>query len=267
MQFKERLDIKMLNYIKSELYRVFHSKGIYLFVGVCSLLMLAMNIVLWVSNKRDVTFSYATTKNAFRTLTSEMGTILILIACLVSIITTDEFKFRTMNNSIAFGLSRIHIYISKLVVNLIVSILALIVISGVLAGSGYALLEYNGTQDLEMLVRAIIACIPVFIAGVIAAVSFYFILGNMSAGTWTYIIVIAGIPAVVSILGMKFKVFARAGKWMMYNTISDTTFNKAGEMVFPWTTQEGFIHCLLVGALGIIIFFTVGICMTRKKEF
>ena len=41
----------MMNYMKSELYRIWRSKGIYLLIGGCMILMLAMNLVLWAFGK------------------------------------------------------------------------------------------------------------------------------------------------------------------------------------------------------------------------
>lgn len=258
--------INMLNYIKSELYRVFHSKGIYGFIGGCSALVLAMNLLLWWCNTKDSSFPYATTRFSFSMLESGMGVVMFLVATLVSLITADEFKFHTLHNSIAFGLSRTQIFLSKLVINIIAAGLSLIVIEGVLIGSGYLLLDSTNPKPLYGLLTATMACIPSFIAGLIGVVSLYFILGNMNGGIWAYLGTVVGFPTVVSLLGMKFDIFAKLNKWLIYTVTSSQTFDESGNLVYLWSTTDGFRHCILVGVLGCIAFLGMGLFTIRKKE-
>lgn len=50
----------MSNYFKSEVYRLIHEKWTYLFIGMCSMLLLASNIVLAAVSQTDGSFTYAT---------------------------------------------------------------------------------------------------------------------------------------------------------------------------------------------------------------
>lgn len=257
----------MLNYLKSELYRVFHSSGLYLFIGVCSLLVFAFNLVLWAFDFTTTNFPWATIKFSFSTLATSMNVVMFLTAALASIIVVDEFKFRTLSNSIAFGISRTKIYITKLLITLLASFLSLVIIEGVYIGSGYLLLDTSNSLALPNLLTATVACIPSFIAGFTATVTLYFILGSMTSAIWSWIGIIVGIPMITSILGLKFKFFEWLDSWLIFQVTTSYTFDEnIGAIVYLWSSKEGMCHCLLAGFLGIIVFLIIGILGFRKKE-
>ena len=60
--FLSKGEVIMINYIKSELYRVFHSKGIYIYIIVCNLLMLLAAVILFYFDKIEPTFPYGNAK-------------------------------------------------------------------------------------------------------------------------------------------------------------------------------------------------------------
>ena len=256
----------MLNYLKSELYRVFHSSGIYLFIGICSLLVLAMNLILWGFNLKTENFYYANIDFSFSMLTSDMNIVLFLTAALASIITVDEFKFRTINNSIAFGISRIKIYISKILVALLASLLCLAIVEGVLIGSGYLLLDSSNFHALTELLIGTAACIPSFIASLIAFISLYLLLSNMTSSIWTWIGIIVAFPTITSLLGMKIKFFDWLSSWLIFNIVGASTLDENQMLIYMWSSAKGMQHCLLAGFLGIVIFLIFGILTFRKKE-
>lgn len=254
----------MLNYIKSELYRIFHSKGIYIMTGICSGLLLAMNLVLWSFAKIDG-FGYATVDASFPMLTSSMGAVLFLTVCLASIVYNDEFKNRTICNSVAYGLSRIQIYLGKLIASLAPAFFCLIVTEGTLIGSGYLLLDHQNHKALTDVLTATGAYIPCFIASLFAAITFFYFMKSANLGTWVWGAVVVVVPMIISLFGLKFDICLKISEWMLYQVVTAQKWGESG-MVYLWMTQEGMIRCLLVGLFSIVIFVAAGIIGMRKKE-
>lgn len=257
----------MLNYLKSELYRVFHSSGIYLFMGICSLLMFAMNLVLWAANLKINNFPYANIDFSFSMLTTYMNVVLIVTAFFACVITADEFKFRTINNSIAFGISRIQIFICKILVALITASLSLVVIEGVLIVSGYLLLDSSSPDALTGILTATVACIPSLIAGLIAAISLYLLLGNITSAIWSWCGIMIAFPMIVSLLSLKFNFFSWLNRWLIFHIVTDYYFSvEEDRLIYIWSTEQGIYHCLLTGFLGILVFIILGILGFRKRD-
>lgn len=256
----------MLNYLKSELYRVFHSSGLYLFIGICSLFALSFNCILWAFDSTTTNFPWATIKYSFSTLDTNMCVVLFLTATLTSIIVVDEFKLRTLTNSVAFGISRTQIYISKLLITLLACFLSLFIIESVFIGSGYLLLDTDNSHALGNLLNATVACIPSFIASCTAFITMYFISGSATSAIWNWIGFIVGIPMITSVLGLKFQFFEWLDSWLIFSVTTSYTFDEqSSSLVYLWSSKEGMLHCLLAGFLGTIVFLIVGILKFRKK--
>lgn len=255
----------MLNYIKSELYRVVRSKGIYILTVSCTALLLAMNLVLHFSGKNIPSFPYASTEFAFSMVADSFQPVLILTLCLGTIVFADEYKNRTLMNSVAYGYSRIGLFLGKVAVGLIVSFLALAVALFVFITSAYLLLENSGVEHLQMLLRGFVLNIPILIAGELAAYMFLFLFGK-TATTWGWLGLIAFLPVVTGLLGMKFPVFEKIDSWLIYTVAGAYSMDSEGGMTMAFMTQEGAFRCLAAGGIGIVIFLVIGIVGMAKKE-
>ncbi|MDE6314466.1 MAG: ABC transporter permease [Lachnospiraceae bacterium] len=256
----------MLNYIKSDLYRIFHSKGIYVFVTVCSLLLFAMNLINHIANLKIEGFLYGTTDFAFGMVTSSMSYILCIVALFSTVICGDDYKNRTINNSISFGISRKKIYGAKLITALLTSALSLVIILGVLIISGYILLEHSNTGELISLFTAVTACIPALICSLIACLTFYYIFGSVQTMIWGFLGVFVAFPMVISLLALKFHFFQQLNNWLIYSMVSYYSWDENENLVFLWNTTDGFFQLITAGIIGIVIFTIIGIFGIEKKE-
>lgn len=257
----------MINYIKSELYRIAHTKSIYLLTGGCAALLLAMNLVLYIFRVRHDDFPYASTNFVFSMMTGAFGFVLFLTLLLGTMIFSDEYKNRTWMNSIAFGYSRGTIFAGKVIAGMIVSALAIASVLAVFIGSAYLLLENSGSEAIYMLLRGVLLNIPIFMAGEIGVYMFLALMPTRDAGMWSWIGLIMLFPSVCNLLGMKFKFFARLSPWLMYHAVGAGEMNDAGHYVMAFMTESGMIKCLVSGIAGIVIFMAIGLVGISKKEF
>lgn len=258
----------MMNYIKSEFYRVFHTKGFYLFTGSGVALVLAMNIVLWACGKNTPSFHYNTTAFSFSMLYhGGFQALLYLTLALSGIIFGNEFKNKTINNSVAFGCSREMLFMGKLVVTLVCSFVCLVVTEGALIGSGYLLLKSNGMEDAVQILRVTASCTPILICGACGAVSLFYILGSETKAIWVWLLLMVGVTGVVSLLGMKFEVFARLSHWLIITLVTENSTNpETGVITMVWDTAEGLHRCIMAGVLGTIVFLAAGLVGVHRKE-
>lgn len=260
----------MINYIKSELYRIVHSKGIYILSGICALLLLSMNVVLHLFGQGGH-FAYNNTEFVFSMVWSALNSVFFLTLVMGSIIFADEYKNKTISNSIAFGYSRISLYFGKILVGMIVSVAALTAVLGIFIISAYLLLENSGIDVLLKMFRGIGASIPALLTGEIAAITFCFLLGTTTGAIWSWFGLMIGVPMVSELLGMKFDFFARLSKWLVYEVLQDNQIimseeGMAREVVMAWMTRDGLIRMILAGVIGIAIFLIWGVLGLRRKE-
>lgn len=255
----------MLNYIRSELYRMFHSPAIYILTGACMALVLAMNVILWIFYRYTPQFPYGTVAFSFSNLTYMMSIPMYLAACLGLLVYGDDCRHRTAGNSLIFGFSRIQIYLGKLAVSLVCAVFCLAAVEGTLIGSAYLLLENSGSEPLENLLTATAVCAPAFVAGLFAAVTLAEILRSSFAGVWAWLGIMVAFPKIVMLLGLKFRVFALLKEWLVYNVVGSLMFTE-GEVIFPWMTQKGAARCVLAGILGIVVIVFAGLLGVRRKE-
>lgn len=254
----------MTNYIKSELYRIFHTKGVFILTGVCAAVVLLFVTVLWTMAAVDVDFPWATTKFAFSTLEADMHIPLFLSAIMGSLVVSDDLKHRTINNSVAFGMSREQIYLAKVIVGIAVSAVCVLVTESVLIGSRYPLLEDSGAAYTLSLLKGTAACIPAWAAGMTAIISLCYMTGS-SGAIWSWLLIMVVAPAVVNILGMKFELCKRLASWMLYPLIS-TTIPTEEWLEYSWSTAAGFLKCQEAGIIGMSVFITLGILAIRRRE-
>ncbi len=106
----------MINYMKSEHYRLLRKKGLYITSVICLLLIVAAAVVLYYSQYLDPNFPYATSMFLYSNVIS--GALLIMIVGLLfnSALTGKETSL--IKQSVSFGISRYTIFWSKLILTL-----------------------------------------------------------------------------------------------------------------------------------------------------
>lgn len=256
----------MILYIKSEGYRILRNKWTYLFIGICSLLLLSSNIVLAVVKHSDSSFPYATTKFSLTNVNTSMSMVYLLCIMVSSMVFGNEHTNHTMKNNVSYGISRGTIYFGKLLVQIIYSVLAFAIIIGIHVLSSYLLLENSGISELSFLVRSCTASLPLFIFGLAVTNCFVFNIEGSGAIAATSGIMIA-LPLVTNMLGMKFSLFSELGKILPWNILNDSSFDEVTKsIIMYWSSNTGYRNCWVIGLVQLIIISLIGYLWFRKKE-
>ena len=152
----------MLNYTKSELYRIVHGRELYLFTGVLCAIVLLSSVLLWaMASTPD--FPYATVRFSLSNLISMLPSLFLLAGLLVWVLFADDRKDGTFKNAVADGCSRRDLFVGKCLVSTGLGLASMMVILAVYVGSAVLLLE--GPADaVPILLKGVAAALPFTVA-------------------------------------------------------------------------------------------------------
>lgn len=256
----------MLNYIRSEFYRVFHGKEFYLFTGIVAALTVLMNIVLYLFQTDTPNFPYGSVRYSLNLLSGTMEVLFYMGAILTSFLFSEEHKSGTMKNTISFGVSRSQFFTGKCIVCCTVSVLSMIVIMVFYYGSAYLLLDHPGDITVLDRLRGVAANLPMAFASVIlAAALFSLFKKDMIALMW-WLFIITFLPNIIFLLGLKIDWLNGIAKWMPRNYLRMEVVVNMSKYQVLWDTPEGMAKCLIAGCIGIVVFYLFGSAAFRKKE-
>jgi len=257
----------MSNYFKSEIYRLIHNKWTYLFMGICSLLLLASNIVLAAVKYTDSSFTYATTDFSFSNAYTSMQMVFLLCITVSFIVFDNEYKNSTMKNSITYGIQRGTIYFGKLFIQILYAIAAFAIIIGIHILSAYLMLENSGLNELETYIRSCLACLPFFIFGLAAANAFAFVIEGTGGAVAASSGVMVAFPLICTLLGMRFWIFQKLGELLPWNMIGSAKYDAVKKVLLMyWDTDSGFLNCWVSGIIQAVLIVGIGYVLFSRKE-
>ena len=106
----------MLNYIKSECYRVMHSRSTYVMTGIMAVLPVLFHIILYVTGVASSTtqdFPYDITSFSFSFLAGSPMLFTYAGLIVAAVLYEEEHKNGNMKNAVAFGISREKLFLGK----------------------------------------------------------------------------------------------------------------------------------------------------------
>ncbi len=118
----------MINYMKSEFYRLLRKKGLYFTSLVCFLLIAAAAFALYYFEQNDPNFPYSTSKFFYSNVISS-GLLIIIVGFIFNLALTGK-DMSIIKQAVSFGISRNVIFWSKLILTL--SYFLLICVVGVI---------------------------------------------------------------------------------------------------------------------------------------
>ncbi|MGF7143134.1 ABC-type transport system involved in multi-copper enzyme maturation permease subunit [Anaerotaenia torta] len=255
----------MISYIKSETYRMLHNKGNYLFILICSALLISSNVVLAVVDGTSKNFPYANTNFSLGMLYTSLSMVFLLCISVTSIAFGNEYGNHTMKNSISYGISRGHIYFGKLISSILYAFVAFIVICGLYLLTGYGLLEHSHGPEMEILLKAVLAALPLFLYAVAVTNCFSFLLEGSGSAITAIVSTMLAFPYVCNLLGMKFQFFQMLAKILPWNLINNMDFNSS-DLILPWEGATGYYYYWIAGVVQMLLFVILGYVVFRRKE-
>lgn len=250
----------MLNYLKSEFYRILHGREIYSATAALAGLTVLMNLVLFAFDRLTPDFPYATVTFSLNMMTGSMPMLLMAGLIIVLFLFSDEYKNGTLKNTISYGISRNAFFTGKCIACAVAAFLSMLVVLAVYIGSAYLLLNAEGSMPVRQLLTGTAVNLPAAFASVILASALCCRFKKETA------VVLWWLPMVCFFLGLKIESIERISEWMPWNYLKyEVSVNMSGYSCL-WDTPEGVAKCLIAGSIGILVFYVAGILVFHKRE-
>lgn len=255
----------MLNYIKSEFYRITHSAAVYVTALAFAALPLLLNVILHILNLYIPGYQYATTSFSFSNAVAMP--MLLCYGALIVVLNLYEGNRRNGNlkNAVASGISKEKIFIGQLVVSFVSCAVILAAAEAVYISSALLLLRNEGPVVVADMGNEIAAVLPIALAALVLGVAVTQIFDKISTGLILWLSIMCFVPKALFLLGLEFQTVRGLAMWMPENFFSVMQINMS--VCEPiWDTPEGLAKCLISGFAGILLFGTMGVWGIRKKE-
>lgn len=256
----------MMNYVRSEWYRVTHGKEIYLMTAVIAAGTVLMNLILMISDKLIPDFRYGTVRFSLNCFIGGLFFVCAVGLYVVGMLYSEEASRGTLKNAISYGFSRKSIFIGKCLVSVGISLCSMAVILIIYIGSACLLLKGPYLESVTKMMGGVGAVLLTAVASEILAV--YLCMVSEKAMTvvarWCVIMVL--IPQACFIMGMKFEWIRKIGDWMPWNFLNKEVIANMSGYQCLWESPEGLARCLIAGGAGIVIFLIGGLVFGNKKE-
>ncbi|MDO5411834.1 MAG: ABC transporter permease [Lachnospiraceae bacterium] len=256
----------MMNYIKSEWYRITRNKDIYFLTGAIAGLCVLMNVILFVSNHTIPDFRYGTVRFSMNLGIGGLQILMMTGAFLAAFLFGNAKQNGTLKNVIAYGVSRKTIFIGECIVCTAVAFCSLAVILAVYIPSALLLLDGPSGKPLQVFFKGVGATLPSAVAAVILAVVLINVFDKAISAVGLWWAIMIAVPQVCFFVGLKFEPIEKAAEWMPWNFLSMGVIANMSRYQCLWDTGEGLFQCLISGAVGILIFLVCGLFLVRKKE-
>ena len=154
----------MINYLKSENYRLLNKMSLYITSGICLLLITAAAIVLYYSKQYDANFPYGTSEFYYSNAIAS-GAMIIVVGLLYNLTLTGKDS-TVLKQSISFGISRNVIFWSKLILTLSYFLFICIIGLIVMIALGENLLSSASGTVKDFLIASV-NMVPIVLSGFI----------------------------------------------------------------------------------------------------
>lgn len=190
----------MVNSIQAEIYKLTRRPYFYVFNLLCALFaLLVVGCLAYVkytapSNQDAINFPFS-----LNILLMGMPVGLYLVAVGGDAVFSEQYKFNTLKNEVSYGLTRVQVYLSRLVVTLLLMIVVFVVTIGVYLLASLVLLGIPSNemsmmslgmttaQSVQMMMQMlgyyILASFPLWLGALSLAIACYFLIrgSNMAA--------------------------------------------------------------------------------------
>jgi len=192
----------MINYLKSEIFRISRTKSVYIFPLMLNLGIIAiLGITRYFAYLDGVDFPYNNSAFIFLTIQSMLQSVIFLIPIIVNIIFADEHKNGTFKNPISYGVNRHVLFFGKLILMTIYSLVALTftVISIIFFTN--LMMESGSVSDLRSqrnMIEGIIGALPLLLALLSLSHMLSFVLKKTSSHWTAFFLITIAIPTILA---------------------------------------------------------------------
>ncbi|USB33637.1 ABC transporter permease [Paenibacillus sp. YPG26] len=184
----------MNNYLRSELYRIKSKKLIYLLPFLLAAIPLLGIFLVWSVGRSDPSFTYNSTGFLYRFCRISFNNLVLLLPFLTIYLFASEYSSGTFKNVVASGISRRHIYLSKITVIFCILVLLSVIDIAMIVSAIELLLNHKDLGEKTLFYQNIIQTMPLFIAAYSISIMLCFTEEKIVSNLVKYFLIIYIIP-------------------------------------------------------------------------
>lgn len=255
----------MMNYMKSEFYRLSRLKIVYGFTLTFIMLSLLMNGILGWYYHSDVNFLYGTTSFVYSILVGN-PMLFVALAILVTITLYDgNHRNGNLKNTVSFGISRVKIFVGMSLVTTIIATCVMVIILSVYLLSANMWLAHRGPVQLNDLWTEIIAIYLMLVATIVTTLFFLAFFPKGGLATFLSFMVWMIIPNGLYHMTLKIDWLHQLTLLLPNNLFANMQVNMS-QSVTVWGTSEGMLKCIIIGLIHLVSMYLVSFIFLRKRD-
>jgi len=246
----------MVNYVKSELYRLARKRGAHYLLAACVLAPILITLVT-AGNGGDM---YANTEFPFKFAMHSWSLLFFIIPLIVSLVVADDFMDGTLKNTVAYGVSRRTIFYGKWLVSLLLLVISWIVTYVVLTACVFMLLSNNGSSNFTAFTSSIMGILPLSLAALTVSHCLFYLLEKVTPHFVSYVVIMIIVPELYYFLSRSV-----ASLEELVNRVPLFPYAAAND--FVWLKPNGTLLCWIVGTAYVLVAFLLSSRSVERKEF
>lgn len=244
--------MNMVNYIKSELYKLFSSLHAKIILIFCIGFGLALGLIGF-SYKEYILDIFM----LYKSLLSYSFFVTLIAA---EIVFRDEYRYNTMKNVLSFGIERKTIFIGKLLISILVQVIMIVLILASLIGM-ICILYYGDLGNIKVeikdLLTVLVKVTPFWLAGLGITTSLNFICEDKLEALAAFFTIVF-IPSIMAALVTMFDIgsIETVSKYLIIPNL----------IKIKQSNGIGLLNCVTIGCSYFLCFTIIGFGLFRKKE-
>lgn len=251
----------MRNYLRAEFYKSLNRPFLINFTWILSFIAVVSNLLIY----RVAPLTMPSFSIAFEVGRPLLSITIFVVITFIDPIFYDEFRNNTMKNTVALGIDRKKIILSKTIVEIVLAIISLIIILLFYFGSAAI---FGNTSSIDMIMvnkffYTIAGIVPLAIGGV-ALGNFTGLIGNsdiMKGLNYVFIIVL--FPKIINLLGNLLDINTLA---VIGNKISIYNTSQSLSSLNVLNPESYIMEAIIKGIIYFIIFTFINIKLFDKKD-
>lgn len=246
----------MINYLKSEAFRLKKTRSTYLIGLLVLLIPLPPLIMSYFYGTIDENFLYNNTAFFFRFTRLSLSGILMLIPFIANTLFANAQRYGTFKNDIAYGFSRKDIYFSKLIITACFSFVIGLLVLTIFTAINLLLLTRNGQIEGPNFAKAVFAAAPLLLAGLAVNNMMVFTCTKIENSYLAYFLIVIIVPTLLGYLAEVMPIISKLNSLFIYVRLNDNYWQQPQAILINWLYFIGYFA----------IFSFIGLRIFNKQE-
>lgn len=267
----------MVNSIRAEVYKLTRRSYSYILLLCCAAFaLLVAGLMCYIKYSAAPDVELVNFPLAINMLSMGMPIGLYLVAVGGDAVFSEQYKYNTLKNEVSYGLPRVRVYLSRLVVTLLLMALVFVVTIGVYALASLVLLGIpsdagamasfgkNTAQAIQdafrMLGFYVLASFPLWLGAMSLALALYFLIRSSNLAGLGFLAIMLAVPAIFDNLGK----YVNPAFFRLYHVTLDYM---SGLVISTETLDWPLIgRCWLIGLAWAVVSTAVGLFFFSRRE-